>query len=185
MSICFVYTPHDRFWDSINKRSSSNGPRLAIRDLNLIGELGDKQGGSSRSLQHIEEFQQFVAVAGLIDIPFSRLKYTWSNKRCDGDNIQERIDRALCNIELFEACPFHTLFHKPFIGSDHAPLIYSTHAPQTKKRPCICFESMWTTHNQCESTIRKAWATNSKDDTLAVCMCKIVSVCLSSYKMEQ
>ncbi|GJW71974.1 hypothetical protein Tco_0128891 [Tanacetum coccineum] len=114
-----------------------------------IGELGDKQGGSSRSLQHIEEFQQFVYVARLINIPFSGLKYMWSNKRCDEDNIQERIDHALGNIELFEACPFPTLLHKPLIGSDHAPLIYSTHAPQTKKRPCFCFESMWMTHDQC------------------------------------
>ncbi|GKA89124.1 hypothetical protein Tco_0810936 [Tanacetum coccineum] len=67
------------------------------------GELGDKQEGSSRSLQHIEEFQLFVDAAGLIDIPFFGLKYTWSNKRCDGDNIRKRINRAFGNIELFEA----------------------------------------------------------------------------------
>ncbi|PWA45368.1 hypothetical protein CTI12_AA518500 [Artemisia annua] len=113
------------------------------------------------------------STAGLIDIPFSGLKYTWSSKRCDGDNIQERIDRALGNIELFKACPFHTLLHKPLIGSDHAPLIYSTHLPSKKNRPCFRFESMWTTHDQCESTIREAWAINSKDNQLAGFMCKL------------
>ncbi|GKE29295.1 reverse transcriptase, partial [Tanacetum coccineum] len=113
LSICFVYAPHDRVsrsrvWDSIIRQSSFNGPCLTIGDLNLIGELGDKQGGS-RNLQHIEEFQRFTTKAVLIDIPYTGLKYTRTNQICKGDNIRERIDRALSNVELFEICPSHSL----------------------------------------------------------------------------
>ncbi|PWA49961.1 reverse transcriptase [Artemisia annua] len=161
LSMCFVYAPHDRLsrapvWDAIIHRSSRVGPCLVIGDFNLIGELNDKVGGSL-NLHHISEFQSFTAAAGLIDIPYSGLKYTWSNQRNESDNIRERIDRALGNIDLFEACPFQSLLHKPLIGSDHAPLIYCSHPSNKKKKSRFRFESMWTTHLECESTIRGSW----------------------------
>ncbi|GKG02162.1 reverse transcriptase [Tanacetum coccineum] len=70
--MCFVYAPHDRalrapVWEAITQRSSSVGPCLVIGDFNLIGELSDKVGGLL-NLHHIEEFQNFTADAGLIDI---------------------------------------------------------------------------------------------------------------------
>nr|GEU52210.1 reverse transcriptase [Tanacetum cinerariifolium] len=163
LSMCFVYAPHDRVsrapvWDAIVHRSSSYvGHCLIIGDFNLIGELSDKVGGSS-GLHHVEEFQQFTS-AGLIDIPYTGLKYTWSNQRNEGDNIRERIDRALGNINLFEACPFQSLLHKPLIGSDHAPLIYSSHPTHQRKKSRFHFEYLWTTHEECENTIRGSWPT--------------------------
>ncbi|GJT11618.1 hypothetical protein Tco_0858660 [Tanacetum coccineum] len=63
-------------------------------DFNLIRELSDKVEGLS-NLHHIKEFQNFTAASRLIDIPYTGLKYTWSNQRNKCDNIRERIDRAL------------------------------------------------------------------------------------------
>nr|GEV60055.1 reverse transcriptase domain-containing protein [Tanacetum cinerariifolium] len=56
--------------------------------------LNDKVGVSF-GLHHVEEFQQFTRDVGFIDIPYTGLKYTWPNQRNEGDNIRERIDRAL------------------------------------------------------------------------------------------
>ncbi|GJS94302.1 reverse transcriptase [Tanacetum coccineum] len=97
--------------------------------------------------------------AGLIDIPYTGLKYTWSNQWNEGDNIRERIDRALGNINLLEACPFQSLLYKPLIGSDHAPLIYSSHPTHQRKRSSFHFKSLWTTHEECENTIQSSWPT--------------------------
>lgn len=170
LSMCFVYAPHDRVsrvpvWDAITQRSCYAEPCLVIGDFNLIGALSDKVGGSS-TLNHIEEFQQFTATAGLIDIPYSGLHYTWSNQRKEGDNIRERIDRVLGNINLFEVCPFQTLLHKPLIGSDHAPLIYSSHPTNKRKWSRFRFESFWMTHEDCENTIRGSWPTIEANNQL-------------------
>ncbi|GJV88988.1 hypothetical protein Tco_1532926 [Tanacetum coccineum] len=56
-----------------------NGHALLWETLNLIRELSDKDGGSS-NLCHVEEFGNFTATACLNDMPFTGLKYTWSNQ---------------------------------------------------------------------------------------------------------
>nr|GEW13357.1 reverse transcriptase [Tanacetum cinerariifolium] len=55
------------------------------------------------------------------------------------------------------ACPFQSLLHKPIIGIDHAPLIYCSHPTNNKKKSRFRFESMWTTHIECENTIQGSW----------------------------
>ncbi|GJU39409.1 reverse transcriptase [Tanacetum coccineum] len=156
--MCFVYAPHDPtarsyVWNSIITQSSSNGPCLVVGHFNLIGSFNDKVGGSPMNWHQIKEFHDFVASAGIIEIPFSDLKYTWTNKRSGEANIRERIDRDFGNIELCKLCHFHMLLHKPLIGSDHAPLIYSSHPQRSKKCPTFGFESLWTTHDECEALV--------------------------------
>ncbi|GKA58169.1 reverse transcriptase [Tanacetum coccineum] len=110
--------------------------------------------------------KNLIIAEGIIEIPFSGLKYTWTNKRSGEANVRERIDRAFGNIELWELCPFHTLLHKPLIGSDHAPLIYSSHPQRSKKCSTFRFESMWTTHDECEGIILQSWPDSSIENKL-------------------
>ncbi|GJV60623.1 reverse transcriptase [Tanacetum coccineum] len=169
--LCFVYAPHDAasrspVWNAIIKKSSSNVPCLIIGDLNLIGSSRDKEGGSSHISSHIEEFHNFTASANILEVPYTGLNYTWSNKRCGEANIRERIDRAFGNINLFELYPYHSLLHKPLIGSDHAPLIYCSQPLSGKRCSRFHFESMWTTHEDCETVVREAWLNLCADNNL-------------------
>ncbi|GKC44980.1 reverse transcriptase [Tanacetum coccineum] len=93
----------------------------------------------------------------ILEVPYTGLNYTWSNKRCGEANIRERIDRAFGNINLFELYSYHSLLHKPLIGSDHAPLIYCSQPLSGKRCSRFRFESLWTTHEDCETVVREAW----------------------------
>ena len=126
---CFIYGPHDRrdrkfLWQHISHLAlSASCPFLVIGDFNLIGDVADKQGGSSNTSSRIEEFQSFLSTSELFELPFKGLSYTWDNNRADNANIRERIDRALANEMFLVTFPFQTLTHQPIIGSDHAPLL--------------------------------------------------------------
>ncbi|PWA36086.1 hypothetical protein CTI12_AA602610 [Artemisia annua] len=132
-----------------------------------FGSASDKQGGSLYTSRSVEEFQSFLFASELFEIPYKGLSYTWDNKRDADANIRERIDRALCNDILLETFPYHTLIHHPLIGSDHAPLLYNT-SPSVRRRKAFRFESMWTTDEACEDTIRKSWDDSTGSDHILV-----------------
>ncbi|GKB67089.1 reverse transcriptase [Tanacetum coccineum] len=100
----------------------------------------------------------------LFEIPYKGLSYTWDNKRDAGANIRERIDRALANDVLLVTFLYHTLIHHPLIGSDHAPLLYNTFPTKRRRGKAFRFESMWTTNEGCEDTIRKYWVDSTGSD---------------------
>ncbi|GJX77038.1 reverse transcriptase [Tanacetum coccineum] len=130
LSMCFVYAPHDR------------ASRAPVWDAITQRSLYDGPCLVIGDFNLIDTFSD---------------KYTWSNQHNEADNIHERIDRAVGNINLFEVCPFQTLIHKRLIGSDHAPLIYSSHPTNKRKWSRFRFESLWTTHEEFENTIRGSW----------------------------
>ncbi|GKD68638.1 reverse transcriptase [Tanacetum coccineum] len=166
---CFMYGPHNRedrarVWRRIiNQAISCSGPFLLIGDFNLIGGIIDKQGGSV-NVSRIDEFQEFMYASELIEILFKSTAYTWDNKRNGGENVRERIDRALGNATLFEAFPYQSLTHLPLIGSDHSPLTYKTCSSPKKHRKSFKFKSMWTLEESCEEAIRESWCTSQQND---------------------
>ncbi|GJR45637.1 reverse transcriptase [Tanacetum coccineum] len=167
---CFIYGPHIRddrvaLWNHIsNLAKLSTFPFLVIGDFNLIGSAKDKQGGSIYTSRSVDEFQAFLSASELFEIPYKGLSYTWDNKRDAGANIHERIDRALANDVLLETFPHHTPIHHPLIGSDHAPLLYNTFPIKRRRMKAFRFESMWTTDEGCEDTIRKSWVDSIGSD---------------------
>ncbi|XP_026459841.1 uncharacterized protein LOC113360554 [Papaver somniferum] len=62
----------------------------------------------------------------LQDLGFNGYPYTWSNKREDNTEVEERLDKGLSNekwIDLFPKSTIHRLIAK---GSDHGPVILKT-----------------------------------------------------------
>ncbi|PWA71655.1 reverse transcriptase [Artemisia annua] len=182
--LCFVYAPHDAasrspIWNAIIQKSSLNVPCFIVGDLNLIGSSKDKEGGYH--ICHIEKFQNFIASASILEVPYTGLYFTWSNQRCGEAFIRERIDRAFGNINLFELYPYHCLLHKPLIGSDQVPLIYCSQSSSSNKCYWFCFESMWTTHEDCETIVREAWLNLCTDNNLQT-LKNNLSICARKLK---
>ncbi|GJV90120.1 reverse transcriptase [Tanacetum coccineum] len=163
---CFIYGTHlkeDRtnLWkNNIHQSHSLSNPFLVIGDFNLIGD-------------------EFMYIAELFEIPSKGLAYTWDNKRMDGANVRERIDRALGNDSLLEAFPYQSLTHLPLIGSDHSPLLYQTCSRPKKKRKKFKFESMWTLKNSCEDVIQDSWSTSNSNNEIE-CLRKNLTSCAAS-----
>ena len=70
-----------------------------IGDFNEITGMSEKEGGSTRPRQQMMNFLNTINCCRLRDISFVGLKYTWWYVRRDGEQIKERLDRALVTTE--------------------------------------------------------------------------------------
>lgn len=95
---------------------------MCFGDLNDSIGPEDKAGGNSRSSSQLNFGRDTVRDCSLIDLGFEGYPFTWSNGRKGSENIQGRLDRALCN-EVFQLrfSPI-SVIHLAKFGSDDAAL---------------------------------------------------------------
>lgn len=75
-------------------------------DFNCIVSQADKKGGRPMVSSSSGGMAGLMCEGGLIDLGFVDHQYTWSNKRVEAANIQERLDRGLANGEWKLLFPF-------------------------------------------------------------------------------
>lgn len=92
----------------------------------------------------------------LIDLGFIGHPFTWSNKRTDDENIQQRIYRGVANSDWPSLYPHTTIHHLPVIGSDHNPLLLNTSTDNNHPKP-FRFELMWLDDKTCYNTVHTSW----------------------------
>lgn len=69
-------------WDNITHSVNSfKTPIIIMGDFNVVGEAADKVGGNPDISKSIEEFQEFISGAHLLEVPFKGISYTWTNNR--------------------------------------------------------------------------------------------------------
>ena len=95
----------------------------------------------------------------MIDIGFSRTRFTWSNQRPLTHLIQERIDRVFVNAEWNDLFPEVSIQHLERAHSDHCPVLLCLNKSQDVKllRP-FQFQPMWLNHPDFLGVMREAWA---------------------------
>lgn len=70
------------FWNSLASVDLSDVPWCLISDFNCLLDAHDKQGGLVFSVNYaIRCFRDFIYNSGLMDLGFSRRRFTWSNNR--------------------------------------------------------------------------------------------------------
>lgn len=67
--------------------------------------------------------RRMVDCCGLIDMGYVGTPFTWMNMRSGLANIQERLDRAMCNQEWQDLFSDTVVKHLPRVKSDHVPLL--------------------------------------------------------------
>jgi hypothetical protein len=80
-------------------KSLQPAPWLCVGDLNEILEPSEKVGGVLRRESHMDGFQTAFEECCLCDLGYKGPRFTWSNKRQDGSFTNERLDRAVANLE--------------------------------------------------------------------------------------
>ncbi|XP_061993882.1 uncharacterized protein LOC133711805 [Rosa rugosa] len=138
----------------INTSQVYGRPWVVFGDFNCILGAHEKRGGGSPNLTSCMDFQQMCTVCGLIDIPTKGLAYTWSNRRID-----EKLDRALGNLEWLEAWQVMECSTLAKSTSDHCPILLSF---QRFALPChspFRFQNMWLQHPNFLQLIREFWTT--------------------------
>ena len=67
-------------------------PWLCIGDYNWILSLQEKQGQIPKPAALMEAFRSALLHCNLIDLGYTRNKYTWNNGRHHGEFVQQRLD---------------------------------------------------------------------------------------------
>ncbi|KAF7812587.1 reverse transcriptase [Senna tora] len=99
--VSFVYGSPSRdrrkiLWENlVNLSTVHNLPWLVGGDFNEILSPDEKWGVRDASLTRINDFQNCIGACGLIDLGFLGPKFTWFNKRPNGQIVFERLDRFL------------------------------------------------------------------------------------------
>jgi hypothetical protein len=83
-----------------------------------------KQGGAARPQHCMDKFREPLEECGLADLGYSRYMFTWRNHHQITEGyIQERLDRAVANLEWRDLFLRYELINGEQRHSDHIPII--------------------------------------------------------------
>ncbi|KAK9050851.1 hypothetical protein SSX86_030178 [Deinandra increscens subsp. villosa] len=100
-------------------------PWLVVGDFNATLDPAESSSSTSHMSSSIDEFRSCCSNAGIIDITFTGMKFTWNQTPGKTTGLLRKLDRAMCNAEFMASFPKVTAVFLPFYTSDHAPsLIY-------------------------------------------------------------
>lgn len=126
----------------------------------------EKKGQISAAARTMEPFVNMIRRCDLLNMGFSDPKYTWSNMRSRLENVQERLDMAMCNQEWLRAFPSHRVLHLPRSRSDHHPVLIqprrATDIPHCKAP--FRLQATWFLHSKFEEFLHKCWTEDRVDD---------------------
>ncbi|KAK9990736.1 hypothetical protein SO802_025721 [Lithocarpus litseifolius] len=152
-------TKRPEAWAKLKQLSTtSTPPWLVIGDFNEITGMSEKEGGSARPRQQMSNFVNTINYCGLRDIGFVGPKYTWWYVRRDGEQIRERLDKALATTKWLNLFPEAKLHHLTSSASDHSLLLLKL-VQRSRRRPkkLFRFESIWLKDPRCEEVVMEAW----------------------------
>lgn len=129
----------------------------------LVGE--DKFGGRSVNLSRAMKFQEFLNNCRIIDLCFSRPRFTWSNLRPLSQLVQERIDKVFVNAEWYNIYPEASVTDLERAHSDHSTIVLKLkHEVEVQFPRPFRFQPMWLSYPSFSNVVRATWsASNSLD----------------------
>ena len=150
-------------WDLLRVlRGHHRLPWICGGDFNELLQGEEKWGRVARPESQMKEFRKVVNECGFVDLGFVGSPFTWWNKQHGAARVLERLDRCLATAEWLLKFLNNRVTHLHVVFSDHRPLWVELSLSGNAVRPRrkrFRFEEMWTFHQGCEDTIRKAWET--------------------------
>ena len=150
-------------WDLLRVlRGHHNLPWICGGDFNELLQGEEKWGRVARPESQMKEFRKVIDECEFVDLGFVGSPFTWWNKQNGIARVVECLDRCLATAEWLLKFPNNRVTHLRAVFSDHRPLwveLSLSGNAMWPHRKCFRFEEMWTFHQGCEDTIRKAWET--------------------------
>ena len=146
-------------WNYVNAiRTCFSLPWLMAGDFNRIITYAEKRGG--RPNYSNNGFGGWIDRNELVDLGFLSPRFTWMTKRGIGEEIWERLDRALCSMDWRIHYGEGFVRHLPLVMLDHCPILIqllSNHVSNSNCKPFRC-EAMWLKHKDFDELIRNNWS---------------------------
>ena len=128
-----------------------------MRDFNEVVNEHEKFEGNPVSLRRIRPYVDCMNFCGMLNLGFSRLKYTWTNKRGLADLIQHRLDSFWANPSWKSLFPEANVNYLAQVNSDHCPFLLNLSPPprSSSNRPFL-FQPMWISHHDFPRVVNEA-----------------------------
>ena len=136
-----------------------NMPWVLGGDFNEPLLKDDKFGGQVMNVKRALLFKECLDKCNMIDIGFSRPRFTWTNKREVQALIQETIDRFFVNPSWCLMFPEARVTHLTRCHSDHCPVLMEMlpRRSNTNKRP-FKFQTCWLLNPMFPNVVAEAWS---------------------------
>ena len=151
-----VYNPCAReeravVWnDLLDFHESIQTPCLLLGDFNEVLDPSER-GSGQVSQTGVNEFQNFINMAQLTEIPAKNGWYTWFR-----GNAKSKLDRLLVNAEWLLILPSLQVSIQKRSISDHCPLLIQSKEVNWGAKP-FRFQNCWLTHPGCMRIIKEVW----------------------------
>lgn len=109
----------------------------------------------------MRKFRDNIEACNLIDLGFSRPRFTWPNLCRHKYLILERLDRFLANSNWLHLFPDSVITHLLRIYSDHCPLTLNLFPNKFLSKSSFKLETMWLTHHSFDMLVHQSWPTSS------------------------
>ncbi|KAG6469541.1 hypothetical protein ZIOFF_070470 [Zingiber officinale] len=157
MIVTVVYAKYTRLersllWESLEElRPEGDRLWLVGGDFNVISSMEEHSAGVLARPGAMEDFNNFIMLAGLVDAGFVGDRYTWTNNR-----VWKRLDRVLLSPSWGSLDFTVRVEHLSRAASDHCPLLVEFPGFQ-KPRASFRFQRMWVRHRDFMQTVRLNW----------------------------
>lgn len=135
-----------------------NIPWLFVGDLNHVMKLEEKEGGNNVNFSSMKSLLDMVHNCNLINLNFSGPQFTWTDMRKGLAQVQERLDRMLCNqfwLNCFLNCK---VLHLPRTFSDNNPIMLYDVVLSSKPIAPFKVQAAWFHYAQFEAFLEKSWS---------------------------
>lgn len=95
----------------------------------------------------------------MIDLGHSGPHFTWTNNRHGHNNIQERLDSGVANLNWNNLFPDATIKTLPMVSSDQSPILLESTSSQNEKKS-FKLEEFWIRDQTSFEVVKKAWHTH-------------------------
>lgn len=130
----------------------------------------EKEGGTSKSLTHMDAFREALFENDLKDIGVDGPVFTWTNKRKDPYHIKERLNRFVANHIWLNDYQFFKSTYLDFYGFDHRPILLHTEYKNAPKvlgnRRRFMFENKWFMKEDFDNFVENTWTQFPQENNL-------------------
>lgn len=147
-------------WENLSKVAELHTlPWVVVGNFNEPLAESDKFGGRAVSISRYLDFKDCLDRCNMIDLGFSRPRFTWTNKRELSALIQERIDRFFVNSGWCAIFPEARVTHLTRCHSDHCPVLLEPNPSISNRLPRpFGFQSCWIIDLDLPKVVSQAWA---------------------------
>lgn len=129
--------------------------------------MDDNQGRVEHPNWLLDGYRAAVRDCLLIDLNLEGYPFTWAKSKGKDDEVEERLDRALCTQSWLTMFPQATLTNLVAAMSDHSPTGLNLHGADiihVQRR--FRFENAWLKEEELHSVVHDSWSRGCPNDVL-------------------